>query len=84
MALETIFYTLGIVFLSLSLLTFIGIVALMVRIRSSITAFKNSFVTKAFSMLKERNVEVASALGLAVAHFLIDRVKRAFDEKRKN
>lgn len=84
MTLETIFYTLGTVFLALALITFVIVVATIIRIRSSIVSFRNSFAKKAFTMLKERNVEVASALGLTVAHFFMDRVKRAFDEKHKN
>lgn len=47
------------------------------KIRKSVENFKKGFKDNIVSLIKERNVEVASALGLTAAHFVIDKIKKS-------
>ncbi len=83
MGLETVFYTLGIITMGLFLLLLLVIIAMIIHVKTRIDAFKAGFAGKVMGILQERNMEIASALGLTVAHFFLDRVKDTIDSKRK-
>ena len=83
MLLETTFYTLGIITMGLLLVVLLAIIALIFRVKSSIDSFRAGFAGKVVTVLKERNMEVASALGLTFAHFFMDRMKESLGNKRK-
>lgn len=80
--LEIIFYSLGIITMTLLLIMFLMIIALYIRVRSSIVSFKEGFAGKIVRLLKERNIEVASALGLTFAHFVMDKMRHIFNDKK--
>lgn len=82
MLLETTFYVVGIFTMSLFLIILLVIVALLFKIKRDVDTFKAGFAGKVFNILKERNVEVASALGLTFAHFFMDKMKKTFDKKK--
>ena len=82
--LETLFYSLGVISMSVFLVIVITIILIIAKIRSDIVAFKKGFVSQAFSLLKGRNVEVASALGLTVVHFIFDKMRKSVDKRRKS
>ena len=84
MLLETIFYTLGIITMGLLLIVLLVIIALMFKLKRDVDHFKAGFAGKVVNILKERNMEVASALGLSVAHFFMDKMKKTVDGKSKD
>lgn len=84
MGLETLFYTLGIITMGIFLLMCIAIIAIVLKVKHEVQQFKESFAGKVVNVLKERNMEVASALGLSVAHFVIDKIRQNVEEKRKS
>lgn len=84
MTVETLFYTLGIITMGIFLLMCVAVIAIVIKIKHEIYTFKESFAGKIVSVLKERNVEVASALGLSVAHFVIDKIRQNVEDKRKS
>lgn len=84
MGLETLFYTLGIITMGIFLLMCIAVIAIVLKIKHEVQQFKESFAGKVVNVLKERNMEVASALGLSVAHFVIDKIRQNVEEKRKS
>lgn len=84
MLLETTFYTLGIFTMGLFLILLLVIIAFLVKLKRDVEAFKAGFAGKVVTVLKERNMEVASALGLTFAHFFMDKMKKSVQEKRKN
>ena len=65
------------------LVIFLAVLAFIIKTKREIDAFKAGFAGKVVNVLKERNMEVASALGLTVAHFFMDKVKRSVREKKK-
>ena len=83
MILETVFYVLGIVTMSLLLILLLFILAMLLRVRSKVIEFREGFPGKVMGALKDRNMEVASALGLTFAHFLMEKMKDTVDTKRK-
>lgn len=84
MGLETIFYTLAIITMGIFLLLSVIVIAIVLKIKHEVQQFKESFAGKVVNVLKERNMEVASALGLSVAHFVIDKIRQNVEEKRKS
>jgi uncharacterized metal-binding protein len=77
MDLQTLFYTIGIIAMVLWILIFVIILAAVLSVKREIENFKKGFREKVVSLVKEKNVEIASALGLTVAHFVLDKIKRA-------
>lgn len=73
--LETIFYTLGIIAISVFLVVVIAAFLIFIKIRMEILAFKRGFVAQTINMISERKTAVASTVGLSVARFLFDRFK---------
>ncbi|OGK15700.1 hypothetical protein A3H80_02390 [Candidatus Roizmanbacteria bacterium RIFCSPLOWO2_02_FULL_37_19] len=77
MDLQTIFYIIGIISMFLWIALFIVVIVMLYRIKQSVESFKSGFTGKVVSLFKEKNVELASALGLTVAHFVIDKLKKS-------
>ncbi|OGK39558.1 hypothetical protein A3F34_02540 [Candidatus Roizmanbacteria bacterium RIFCSPHIGHO2_12_FULL_44_10] len=59
---------------------FVGIFLTLYRFERSVKSFQSSFSAKVVSLFKEKNVELASALGITAAHFMIGKLKK----KRKS
>lgn len=74
--LETIFYSLGIIALSVFLVIVIAGILIMIRVRAGIVSFKQSAVAQTVNMLSDRKKEIASTIGLSVAKFIFDRFKK--------
>ena len=83
MGIETFFYILGIVFMIVMLLVMITVFIIFMRARSAIRSFRDGFAGKVFSILQEKNLKVASALGLTLAHLFIDLMKKNIAQKSR-
>jgi len=75
MELQTAFYIIGIAAMVLWIAIFIVVITVVMQIRSSIKSFQTGFKSKVVSLVKDRNVEIASALGLSVANFVINKMR---------
>ena len=74
--LETIFYSLGIIAIVVFLLVVMVIVTIILRIRSEILAFKRSAIAQTVTMISDRKGEIASTVGISVAKFILDKIKK--------
>lgn len=81
MTLETLFYTLGIISMIFMLLVILGVVVMIMRVKSSIQSFRDGFAGKIIGILREKNMKVASALGLTLAHYFMNSVKKNIADK---
>ncbi len=81
MDLQTIFYTIGIIAMILWILIFVIVLAIVLSIKREVENFKRGFKGKVLSLVKEKNVEIASALGLTAAHFVLDKLKKNSKKK---
>lgn len=75
MGLETIFYTLGIVTMILSIVIMISFIALLFTIKNKIQNAKNSVGAKVMGLVKERNTEILSAIGITIVGMFLDKFK---------
>lgn len=74
--LETIFYSLGIIALSVFLVIVIAGILTFLRIRAGILTLKQSAVAQTVNMLSDRKKEIASTVGLSIAKFIFDKLKK--------
>jgi len=74
MDLQTAFYTIGIIAMVLWIFIFVVILTVIYGVKREIEQFKSGFKEKVFSLVKDKNVKIASALGLSVAHFIFNRI----------
>lgn len=81
--LETTFYILAIITMSIILLMMIGAVVVLYRIKRKIEDFRKGIPGKVFGLAKEKNMEIASALGITVLGLFLDKVKDAVKKKRE-
>lgn len=81
MDLATIFYILGIISMVLWIVFIGGIIAIALKVKKDVENFKVGFAGKIMSALKDNNLKIASALGLTVASFVLDKMKKAVSKK---
>ena len=73
---QTLFYSMGIVVMTLWIIIVVIILSILWKIKRSTDNFKRGFKDKVVNFAKDRPLELASALGLTVAHFVIDKIKK--------
>ncbi len=83
MGIETFFYIAGATFFVVMLLVMLTVLVIVLRARAAIRSFRDGFAGKVFSILQERNLKVASALGLTLAHFFMDMMKKNLSGSKK-
>lgn len=83
MGIETFFYIAGSVFFIVMFLVMFAVLIVVLRARAAIRSFRDGFAGKVFSILQERNLKVASALGLTLAHFFMDMMKKNLSGTKK-
>ena len=84
MELQNIFYLIGITAMTLWIIIIITGFVLVYKVRKATNIFKSSFRGKIVGLFQEKNVEIASALGLTFAHFVIDRFRKNKQKKEKS
>lgn len=78
MDLQTIFYTLGIIFMVSWLLFFIGFVIFAFIIYRRIKAFQEEAMAKANEFASMSKTQIATMIGAAVATYLTNKVRSMF------
>lgn len=84
MELQNIFYLIGITAMMLWIIIVISGLILVYRVKKATDTFKSSFRGKIVGIFQEKNIEIASALGLTFAHFVIDRFRKNKQKKEKS
>jgi len=62
----------------------IGLIVMIIRVRSALISFRDGFAGKVIGILREKNMKVASALGLTLAHYFMNTMKKNFAEKARS
>lgn len=82
MDLQTIFYSLGIIFM-IVMLTIVGIAAYSLwQIQLKIESLKEQIPAQAKEFIQSKNTELAKGIGLAATTFVLNKVKNYFTKKK--
>ena len=83
MDLQSFFYVFGIIVMILWILIFITLLTILLSLKRHVDRFKQSFRDKIAGIIKGKEVGIASAMGLTVAHLVLDKIKRSKDQKKE-
>ncbi len=89
MTLETIFYAIGIIAMSLWIVMALALVAVYFYVQRQIRLFKENVQAfhqgipgRIFGFLKHRNVEVATGVGLSLTSLILNKIKKNLRSKK--
>ncbi|KXK09828.1 MAG: hypothetical protein UZ22_OP11002000992 [Microgenomates bacterium OLB23] len=81
MALETTFYIIGIIALSLWIVIAVSCILLVLYVKHQVRQVQKSFVGKITSLLRNKKTEVFAAIGLTAAQMLLNKLKKSMRNK---